>query len=105
MLIVTTSVLLMVFSVWLFGRSEAVYLFRMRLVDRVYAVVVLKAIKHRLGQPSTTGNFNRLVEEIEKVSYNKMVFSFWKDLRAKNFYKDLSFLEDEDKILSKKEHL
>lgn len=32
------------------------------------------------------------VKEFEKVSYNRMVFSFWKKLKPELFYDDLSFM-------------
>jgi hypothetical protein len=72
------------FSLFILKRNDLVYKFRLSLLDKV-GILGNEDIKN--GK-----DYKWRMNELDKVSYDKMLYST-KELKPKNFYKDLSFLK------------
>jgi hypothetical protein len=71
--------------VFFFARNESVYRFREKLIDRV-SECSQKDI-------SSGKDWAWRFKQLDTVTYDQMLWGFWKPLRAKEFYQDTSFLE------------
>jgi len=75
----TLVILLVIFgvlNVWFLIRNNRVCDFRLALIDAI----------HMTNQKSNLSEWIWRYEEFEKVSYNRMLFSFWKPLQIESFY-------------------
>lgn len=70
---------------FLFYRNLKVFKFRGKLEAKIFSIVD----KREYFNPDWR------IDTFNQVPYWKMVFTFWKPLKPKSFWKDLSFLKEE----------
>lgn len=64
-------------SIVLLHRNNRVYNLRTDLIDKVFSYP----------------DYQWRVLIMKSVSYNRMVYSFWKSIKVESFYKDISFIQ------------
>ena len=75
--------IVIIFSILFLIRNQSVLNFRLKLLEK---------IRHKY---SDIGNYETAINalhDIDKISYDKMLFQFWKPLKIKNFYKSYPLL-------------
>lgn len=73
-------VLVIVFSFYMMWRNSRVFQFRREISDIVFA----------------TDDWQWRLKVYRTVTYDQMMLQFWKPVKPESFYKDLSFLEENE---------
>jgi hypothetical protein len=79
------SLILLVFCFFIWFRNFKVRSFMLGILDDIHILACHEVEKN--------SEWRWRYVEFEKVSYERILFSFWKPLKVEKFWKDISFLQ------------